>query len=100
MGRQRIMLVLGSLVLVPMLFAVYVAVSYRIALSSGRLPITNEPEWIWWLVLVGVLIVGAYLVWLGVARLKAVAVAAYVIVMTAVLLGVHHWVACMNGDCL
>lgn len=100
MSRRQVMLVLGALAVVPLLFAVYVAVSYQVALRSGRLPITNEPEWIWWSVLIGLLVLGAYLVWLGAIRLKPFFVAVYAIGMTAVLLGIHYWVACLNGDCL
>ncbi len=100
MTRRQVMLVLGALAIVPLLFAAYVAISYQIALKSGRLPITNEPEWIWWSVLVGLLILGVYLVWLGVARLKILLAAIYAIAMTTILLGIHYWVACMNGDCL
>jgi hypothetical protein len=94
------MLVLGALAVVPLLFAAYVAISYRLALKSGRLPITNEPEWLWWSILVGLLILGAYLVWIGVGRLKFLLAAVYAIAMTAILLGIHYWVACMSGDCL
>ena len=94
------MLVLGALSIVPLLFAAYVAISYQVALRSGRLPITNEPEWVWWSFLVGLLVLGAYLVWLGAVRLKPLFVAVYVIGMTALLLGIQYWVACLNGDCL
>jgi hypothetical protein len=100
MSRRQVMLVLGALAVVPLLFAAYVMISYQLALKSGRLPITNEPEWIWWSVLVGLLILGVYLVWLGVTRLKLLLVAVYAIAMTAILLGIHYWVACMSGDCL
>ena len=100
MSRRQVMLVLGALAVVPLLFAAYVTISYQLALKSGRLPITNEPEWIWWSVLVGLLILGVYLVWLGVTRLRFLLVAVYAIAMTAILLGIHYWVACMSGDCL
>ena len=93
------MLLLCALAVVPSLFAAYVAGSYKVALASGRLPITNEPEWIWWSVLVGISMVGTYLFWLGVPRLKLLFVAVYAIGMPAILLGIHYWVACMNGDC-
>jgi len=100
MSRRKVMIVLGALALVPLLFAAYVALSYQVALKSGRLPITNEPEWIWWAVLIGLLILGVYLVWIGVTRLRILFAAVYAIAMTAILLGIHYWVACINGDCL
>lgn len=100
MTRRQVILTVAAIGLVPLLFATYVALSYRIALRAGRLPITNEPEWIWWSVLVGLVVIGGYLVWMAAPRLKAVFVSIYLIAMTAGLLGIHLWVACMNGDCL
>lgn len=100
MTRRQLTLALAAIGLVPLLFGAYVALSYRIALRAGRLPITNEPEWIWWSVLVGLVVLGGYLVWMAAPRLKAVFAGVYVVAMTASLLGIHLWVACMNGDCL
>ena len=89
------------MVVVPMLFAMYVAFSYKLALQSGRLPITNEPEWIWWSVLSLLVVLGAYLVTLSaVGKLRFVLAGVYAVTMTAALLGIHLWIACMNGDCL
>ena len=100
MTRREVMLTVAAIGLVPLLFATYVALSYRIALRAGRLPITNEPEWIWWSVLVGLLVIGGYLVWTAAPRLKAVFAGIYVVAMTVGLIAIHYWVACMNGDCL
>lgn len=100
MSRRQVMFTLAAIALVPLLFATYVALSYRVALKAGRLPITNEPEWIWWSVLAGLLVIGGYLVWVAAPRLKAVFAGIYLVAMTVGLLAVHHWVACMNGDCL
>jgi hypothetical protein len=100
MTRQKTVSLISALVLIPAAFAVYVALSYRFALKAGRLPITNEPEWIWWSILVGLVFLGGCLMWVGVARLKILFAAVYAIAMTAVLLGIHYWVACLNGDCL
>lgn len=100
MTRRQLILALAAIALVPILFACYVALSYRIALKAGRLPITNEPEWIWWSVLFGLVVLGCYLAWTAAPRLKAMFAGIYLIAMTVSLLAVHYWVACMNGDCL
>jgi hypothetical protein len=87
--------------IVPMLFAVYVALSYKLALRQGRLPITNEPEWIWWSVLSLLLVFGVFLVSLSTTgRLRIGFTVLYAVVMTVALLGIHVWVACFFGDCL
>ena len=101
MNRKRLAIGLGALVAVPILFAMYVALSYRLALRSGRLPITNEPEWIWWSVLGLLVVVGVYLVTLSTTgKLRFVLAGLYAITMTAALVGIHFWIACLNGDCL
>lgn len=100
MTRRQLMLALAAIALVPILFASYVALSYRVALKAGRLPITHQPEWIWWSVFFGLVAVGCYLAWIAAPRLKAVFASIYFIGMTIGLLAIHYWVACMNGDCL
>lgn len=100
MSRRQVVLLLGAVALVPLLFGTYVSISYKIALKSGRLPVTNEPEWIWWSVLAGLLVLGAYLVYQGVkSKLRLPLAGLYVIAMTVTLFGVHAWVACAFGDC-
>jgi len=101
MNRKRLACGLGALVFVPMLFAMYVALSYKLALRSGRLPITNEPEWIWWSVLGLLIVFGVYLVSLSTTgKLRVVLAGLYAGAMTPALLGIHLWIACLNGDCL
>jgi len=101
MNRKRLTLGLGALVGVPMLFAMYVAISYKLALRSGRLPVTDESEWIWWSILGLLIVIGVYLVSLSATgKLRYVLAGLYAIAMTAALLGIHLWIACLNGDCL
>jgi hypothetical protein len=101
MDRKRLTFGLGALVLVPVLFGVYVALSYKLALRSGRLPITDESEWIWWSVFGLLLALGVYLVSLSTTgKLRFLLAGLYVVAMAAALLGIHIWVACLNGDCL
>lgn len=101
MDRRKLMLGIGALIVVPLLFGIYVDFSYRLALRAGRLPITNEPEWIWWTVLSSLLVCGIY--WVSLAtkgKMRIVLVAVYLVGMTAGLLGIHLWIACAHGDCL
>lgn len=101
MDRKRLTFGLGALVGVPMLFAMYVAISYKLALRSGRLPVTDESEWIWWSILGLLIVLGVYLVSLSTTgKLRYVLAGLYAIAMTAALLGIHLWIACLNGDCL
>jgi hypothetical protein len=92
---------LGALLGVPMLFATYVAISYKLALRSGRLPVTEESEWIWWSILGVLIAAGIFFVGLSATgKLRYLLTALYGIAMTATLLGIHLWVACLYGDCL
>lgn len=100
MTKRQVMLAIAAVALVPALFAIYVSVSYYFALKGGRLPLTDDTEWIWWSVLVSLLLVGSYLAWVAAPRLKALFAGVYLVAMTACLLAIHLWIACANGDCL
>jgi hypothetical protein len=100
-NRRKLMLGIGALVGVPLLFSIYVDLSYRLALRAGRLPITNEPEWVWWSLLALLLAFGIYLFSLVTnGKTRMVLAALYLVAMTAALLWIHLTVACMHGDCL
>ncbi|HZR67662.1 MAG TPA: hypothetical protein VFB01_01270 [Burkholderiales bacterium] len=98
--RWQLALALAAIGLVPLLFGSYVALSYHLALRGGRLPYTNQSEWVSWSVLFGLLATGGYLVWLSARRAKALSVAVYLFAMTPSLFFILIWVACMYGDCL
>lgn len=101
MNRGKVILASGALVLVPVLFGSYVALSYRVALGAGRLPITNEPEWIRWIVLISLLACGVYLLSLATkGKLRIILGVLYVGGMTVALFSLHLWIACAYGDCL
>lgn len=101
MNRKQGILALAALVVVPALFSAYVALSYKLALQKGRLPITNEPEWVWWSVLGLLLVVGIFLISRSTTGKRRMLVALlYAVAMTASLVGVHLWIACLFGDCL
>lgn len=101
MDRKRLALGLGALVCVPMLFALFVAISYKFTQRSGRSPFANEFEWIWWTMLILLVVLGSFLVSLSAIRkLRYVLAGLYAAAMTVTLLGIHFWIACQYGDCL
>jgi len=100
-GIQRIPVlpVAWAIVGVPLTFALFVAVAYR----SSVLPFLNGREWLWWAGFVCSLCTGvASIFFVRSAQFaeRAIAAAAYVVVMGAALFGVGLAVACLNGDCL
>jgi hypothetical protein len=88
--------------LVPLAFAGYSALSYRIALSADRLPFLGGNEWRWWLGFILALLIGVGCVWSASSTARrAVAFAiVYCLVMSVALAVLHFWIACAFGDCL
>lgn len=88
---------------VPIVFAAYVHLAYRIALSRGDLPFLASAEWRWYAgysLLLGSGLLAVTLIpfskrWVGVALGVA-----YVGIMGILLAGVSLEVSCVNGDCL
>jgi FtsH-binding integral membrane protein len=101
-ARRRILLA-WSLAGVPVVFGLFLAISYRLALTRGELPFLDHHEWRWWMAFAVLLFSGiacifdassAYL-----AR-RSLAVLGYIVVMGITLFLVAFSVSCMQGDCL
>ena len=85
---------------VPIAFAGYVYFAYSWSLSGGSLPFLGPNEVKWWAAFVLSLALGS--VCMVAARSRAVPwlwTALYVVVMAALLVGIHFGVACSRGDC-
>jgi hypothetical protein len=96
-------LLVWALIGVPAVFAFYVESTYRYALSRGGLPLNILPEWLWFIVFGLSILSGA--VTIGLIRFKEqwkriITIAGYIVTMIALLLMIHLFVACINGDCL
>jgi hypothetical protein len=88
---------------VPVSFAVYTHLAYRIALNNAALPFPGPAEWRWWfgyfLALTSGIVAIAFIpipkLWLRISLLFA-----YVGIMGILLAGISLGVSCFNGDCL
>jgi FtsH-binding integral membrane protein len=103
MSKKRFLLYTIACVVVPIVFAAYVNLSYSIALSDRQLPFLGAREWRWWVAFAFALIFGSTCVVIagrrgGLARIFWSSV--YAVVMAVVLASVHLAVACGRGDCL
>jgi len=101
--RQAWSLYLISWVGIPVLFATYVGVEYRLSLRSGNLPFIGDREWKWWVAFAASLLFGIACIVRAhlhqrVARILMPLL--YLTVMVIALLLIHLAVACTNGDCL
>lgn len=88
---------------VPLMFFIYVEWSYHYALSKGKLPFSALPEWLWFLVFGLCLVSGLVSLFnLSVfqAKNRIFLGTLYTLVMSGILLAVHLFVACNNGDCI
>jgi hypothetical protein len=88
---------------VPFLFAVYLALAYRVALGHGDLPFVPHTEWRWYaayVVSLGSGILAVALMPLSRLWVRIVLGMAYLGIMGFSLLAVGLTVACANGDCL
>jgi hypothetical protein len=100
--RRRLLLA-WSLAGVPLLFAFFIHLAYRIALSRGELPFLNGHEWRWWTAFGLLLCSGAACIFDASSSYvshRSLAVLGYFVVMAITLLLVAMSVSCLNGDCL
>ena len=87
----------------PVFFGVFVEASYYYALQKDRLPYQVMPEWLWYFILILCLVIGDIAVYRHPFRRKLtrnLVTIIYLGIMACVLLAVHLYVACSNGDCL
>lgn len=87
---------------VPLLFAGFVAASYKVALGNGQLPFLGGREWHWFFAF-GILdLAGAFCAWKTCENRFRAAVYAvsYFLVMGVALAGLGLLLACNFGDCL
>jgi|SRR5580658_8187085 hypothetical protein len=100
--RRRLQLS-WSLLGVPALFAVFVKISYQVALRRGDLPFLRDHEWRWWTAFALLLCSGAGCIFHAAAYYvsrRSLAVVGYLVVMGLTLFLVAFSVSCMQGDCL
>ena len=92
-----------AIVGVPLAFLIYVELSYRYALSQGKLPFQGLSEWHWYSAFGICLASGVIsLIKLPIFRHRnpfTVGIL-YAVLMGAVLFAIHLFVACGKGDCL
>jgi hypothetical protein len=94
---------LWAMAMVPIVYGLYVASAYHVALAHGNLPFLQTSEWRWFVALFVALGSGVTAIaflsnskgWVRVIRC-----ASYFVLMGALLLVVDVVVACNNGDCL
>jgi hypothetical protein len=88
---------------VPLVFATFVGISYRVALREGNLPFLPPNEWRWEMAYFVLLGSGALAIaFIPLSRLwvRLSLATAYAVVMGIALLFVSLSVSCMSGDCL
>jgi hypothetical protein len=88
---------------VPLVFASYVGLSYRLALREGKLPFVSPNEWRWDSVYFALLasgIVAIALIPISRRWVRVLLTALYAAVMGIALLFVSFSLSCGNGDCL
>ena len=91
------------ILLVPAVFAGYVAFSYSLALARGKLPFNYFPGWLWFAVFGICLVSGdvAVIALLGAGKwTRIIFGTTYLFVMAAILLWIHLLVASSWGDSL
>ena len=99
---RNILLTLGALFGVPITFAVFVGISYWLALQQRRSPFTEDSEWYWWATFAACIAIGASLIYATTLKpiwLRAVLAVLYIGGMVASLLVLHLYIACFSGDC-
>ena len=85
---------------VPILFGTFVHGAYRLSLESGVLPFAGAREVYWYVGLAISLLCGLVFVHNAARDFGRIAVCiGYAIVMGLALIGLHLWIACLNGDC-
>lgn len=102
MPRRTLFYVVAWLV-VPLAFALFVYISYGNALRYGALPFVGLHALRWWASFAVALALGSVCMFFAYRRARLAKVLwpiAYVIVMGAVLAGIHLTIACRWGDCL
>lgn len=100
---KEIGLIAWAMLGVPVIFALYVFLSYQYSLSRGMLPYTLMPRSVWFVVFAGCLLSGIMSIFFVRSKKKATRVfigIIYAPVMGALMLALHLWVACASGDCL
>lgn len=88
---------------VPVAFAVYIHLAYRIALHNGALPFLGSTEGLWFLGYFLTLLSGFITIALMPIPkfwLRVLLPIAYIGIMGILLAGISLGVSCFNGDCL
>jgi hypothetical protein len=88
---------------VPLLFASYVGLSYRLALREGKLPFVEPNEWRWdsaYFTLLASGIAAVAVIPISRRWVRVLLAISYAAVMGIALLFVSLSLSCGNGDCL
>jgi hypothetical protein len=92
-----------ALVGVPLLFALFVFISYRISLNQSNLPFLGDHEWRYWVAwgtALGSGVVCSYVAYSNRTSSRLIAALGYLLVMGLSLVLIGGFVACSQGDCL
>lgn len=101
--RKKKLLRLVAWACVPVAFAIFIALSYAIAVQSDALPFLGANEQRWWLAFATALMVGGTCLAVANWRDKfwrVIGPVGYVLAMALVLILIHLSLACAYGDCL